>query len=137
PAHNLCLVTLVPDASTSFTSWLLLGPIIVFGYFVLGHLSLRWLHSPLPWLTAFIGSQLLLFFSVLVIDLTKLPLNLHTITGFLGLVSFICWKYAGNPSMFSLSCTWPSLRLPLRESWWLLPVGLACGSVLLRGLLQP
>lgn len=128
---------LTPDASAPFFSWLLLGPIIGFGFFFTGYLTFRGLASPLPWLTAFIGSLLLLFFAVLALDLTGVPISMGSLGGILIIVGLASWWLGGKKPLSTSSATGRKPRLVWREIWWALPVGLATGSVLLRGLIQP
>lgn len=124
-----------PDIAAPLVSWLLLAPIVIAGFFVVGHLTFRRLASPLPWLTASIGSLLVLFFGVQILDLVRVPITFASLGGTLGLASIIGALLGGRRSI--LGWPIPRPRTWWREWWWLASVGIAVGSVLVRGVLQP
>lgn len=123
-------------SSVSVWAWLLLSPVLITGFFLPGYLLFQRLRTPLPWLTSFIGSGLILFQGVLILELTPLRLSLFSLSLFLGLMGLIGWRLRPSPlPKFS----WPqgNWRGIAREWWWGIPVTLSILSVLLHAYFEP
>jgi hypothetical protein len=127
----------LPEISASLFSWLLLGPVIAIGFFATGHLCFQRLPSPLPWVSAFIGSALLLFCAVLLFDLLAVPITLITLITLLGGACLVGWRTRNRALVAPARLTWDRWRPTRHDWWWLLPCIFAIGSVLLRGIFQP
>ncbi len=124
----------VPDPTSSFWAWLLILPVCVVGLFLPGHLLALRLRSPLPWVTAFIGSCLLLFAAALLIDVTGLPVQTLFLVGGVGLAGALVWVRRETPAGWRIDLRWQTV---LREAWWMLPVIAAVVSTLLHAVVEP
>lgn len=127
-----------PTASVSAWGWLLLGPALIAGFFIPGYLAFQRLNSPLPWLTSFIASGLLLFTGVLIINLTPLRLSLFSLGSFMVLAVLIGWRLRKPAltklTMPSLIMNWANVR---QECWWMLPAGISFLSLILHTYFEP
>lgn len=132
---------ITPEASTTFSAWLLLGPAVVAGFFLCGHLAFRWLHSEQALATSFVAAGLLLFFAVLVGDFCQVALTREYLTLMLGAAALVGWlvskrlrsKYRClmmDPQRISTP-DWRS------EMWWLIPVAIMTISMVVRWTVDP
>lgn len=130
PPFPLC--TLPP-----ISAWLLLPAILFAGYFGPGYLLARRWRSPAPLLSAFLGSAVVLFYSVLLLDTLHIRITYASMTGLLVLVCCAIFytnrHFQAPPPSKDRPCWKPRLI----DLWWLIPVICALASIITRAAVEP
>lgn len=125
--------------SSPLVSFLLFWPLFVFGLLLPGFLLGRIVRTPAPWLSAFLGSAVVLFFLVLALDASHIPLGprsvglgLAVINGALLLASRLLRRQptALNQPRKSI--------LPRGVGWlWVIPPAFAIAAIAGRAIADP
>ena len=132
-------VALLGGAGPSRLDLLIMWPLLISGLLLPGYLLGRRLRSPVPWLSAFLGSAVLVFYLVLGLDalhvplgLTSLAVGLAGVNGLLFMVSLPARDPAHPPAA-------PAERVLPRglDLLWLVPLGCALTAITVRAVLEP
>ncbi len=128
---------------------LVFWPLLASGLLLPGYLLGRIVRSSAPWLSAFLGSAVLLFYLVLALDAcrvslgpTSLAVGLVTLNGLLFLLARKSPVTAALTRDHAARRAEPPLhrgrRLPVGIEWlWLLAAGIGLASVAVRAVLEP
>jgi hypothetical protein len=112
----------------------LLLPVVVLAFFVPGWLMARRWPTPVPVVTALLGSGAALLLLVLGLDALRLPLHAGTLgLGFAAAAAALVWRWPADRPLFGR----PAAVAPPRAWWWLLPIACAAASTGLRAVLDP
>jgi Dolichyl-phosphate-mannose-protein mannosyltransferase len=110
-----------------------------FAFFLLpGWMLGRILKSPLPAVTAFLGSAALLFNLVLLLDAARLPIGLRTVGCAFAAATGAVALLATRRSAFQPAARDEPVGIPRGLDWiWLIPPALALVSIAARTLIEP
>lgn len=126
-------------SSASLLSFALAWPLLASGLLLPGYLLGRRLGSPAPWLSAFLGSAVLLFYLVLGLDALQVPLGPTPLALGLalanGLLLILSLKARRPPNPPAAP---PGRILPGGASrLWLVPTGFALAAIIARATIEP
>ncbi|MBW8781807.1 MAG: glycosyltransferase family 39 protein [Verrucomicrobia bacterium] len=123
------------ESSPQWWPWLLLPAVIFAGYFGPGYLLSRQWSSPAPVLSAFLGSCVALFYTVLLLDACDIPASRGAVAALLVVICLgIFWLNRRLPKPPS---SMTRLRLRLGDLWWLFPVLCGLAAIVGRAWIEP
>jgi hypothetical protein len=120
-------------------NFLLTGLLLVNGLFLPGYLLGHSVASPAPWLSAFLGSAVILFALVLGLDTLHVPLGLTALSGGLTVINGLLLYVAVKAKRGTAGPAAPTGEIWPR-GWnrlWLVPPALALAAVAARAIVEP
>ena len=136
-------------ATACWINLLVFWPLLASGLLLPGYLLGRIVRSSLPWLSAFLGSAVLLFYLVLALDACRVPLGSTSLAVGLAVLNGLLFLLARqSPVTAALVQAQaasraeppprPSRSLPQGLDWfWLLAAGIGLASVAIRAVVEP